>query len=179
MNIRPRVVKRIGGGGPPEGWWRGPAAVERAVRPTPLPPRCARSPFPASRGRMKLPLLVMTRPGQVAPPVVTAGLDPAIHAGFRPLRFAVLFDSRPVSMDHGGIGRAKRRRSSNGYARWRRRKGGARSLHHSLPACGETERAGEPTHRPGALAGAGQRNYQRASRGHGHRALGTLLCRES
>ena len=41
-------------------WWRGCAAVELAAvelasRPTPLPPRCARSPFPASRGRIKEP----------------------------------------------------------------------------------------------------------------------------
>src|SRR6202044_103502 len=84
MNIRPRGVNRIGGGGPPEEGWRGPAAVERAVRPTPLPPRCARSPFPASRGRMKLPLLVITRPGQGAPPLVISGLDPAIQSGLPP-----------------------------------------------------------------------------------------------
>jgi mevalonate pyrophosphate decarboxylase len=37
---------------------------------------------------------------------VIAGLDPAIHAELH------------FSMDHRGISRAKRRRSSNAYARW-------------------------------------------------------------
>jgi hypothetical protein len=51
--IRPRAVKRSGGGGPPEGWWRGHAASTLAARPTPLPPPCgiADAPHRRSRGR--------------------------------------------------------------------------------------------------------------------------------
>src|ERR1700677_4598099 len=72
--IRPRVVKRSGGGAqaasPPHFTQRmptqsvgygvcaveGAAAIELAARPTPLPPSCSagRSPSPASRGRMKV-----------------------------------------------------------------------------------------------------------------------------
>jgi hypothetical protein len=36
----------------------------------------------------------------------------------RLLRFTGLFDSRQLGMDHRVLGGAKRRRSSNGYARW-------------------------------------------------------------
>ncbi len=50
--IRLRAVKRSGGGGPCEAWWRGHAALRPAVRQRPLPPRCARSPLPAPRGGM-------------------------------------------------------------------------------------------------------------------------------
>src|SRR5438128_1678664 len=54
--IRPGAVKRSGGGGPPEGRWRGRAALRLVLRPPPLPPLCCaeRSPFPASRGRTNL-----------------------------------------------------------------------------------------------------------------------------
>src|SRR5208282_3027786 len=67
--IRPRGAKRSGGGGPPEareasaGWWRGHAALRVASPPTPLPPRFARSPFPASRGR-KISLLPIQQPAE-------------------------------------------------------------------------------------------------------------------
>ena len=70
-----RGATRSGGGGPcqrvrPEvagpmtgsAWWRGraarrhiaaePLSIDTSSRPSPLPPRCARSPFPAPRGRM-------------------------------------------------------------------------------------------------------------------------------
>jgi hypothetical protein len=51
--IRPRT--QCGGGGSPEGRWRGHAAAQQAASSSPLPPPCCagRSPFPASRGRMK------------------------------------------------------------------------------------------------------------------------------
>jgi hypothetical protein len=55
--IRPRAVKRSGGGGPSEGRWRGHAALELSVRPAPLPPSFTRfarfgwSPLPAVAGR--------------------------------------------------------------------------------------------------------------------------------
>ena len=68
--VRPRVVKRSGGGGPPQrvrpevagpmtssGRWRGRAAPELATRPAPLPPSfaccasCGWSPLPAVAGR--------------------------------------------------------------------------------------------------------------------------------
>ena len=49
----PAERKRSGGGGPREAWWRGRAAQRLTSLPTPLPPPFGRSPFPASRGRMK------------------------------------------------------------------------------------------------------------------------------
>ena len=52
---RPRSETERGRGSC-EAWWRGHAALRPAVRPSPLPPLgCAeRSPFPPSRGRMKM-----------------------------------------------------------------------------------------------------------------------------
>jgi hypothetical protein len=49
--IRPRT--QCGGGGPPEGRWRGHAELRLAASPSPLPPRYARSPLPAARGWTK------------------------------------------------------------------------------------------------------------------------------
>jgi len=46
--IRPRT--KCGGGGPPEGWWRGQAPT-LAARPKPLPPRLRAVPPPRCAGR--------------------------------------------------------------------------------------------------------------------------------
>src|SRR5580698_1540891 len=40
----------------------GASAAEQALRPRPLPPRCARSPFPASRGRIEAPPFPLPKP---------------------------------------------------------------------------------------------------------------------
>src|SRR5436309_170438 len=55
--VLPRVATRSGGGGPPEGRWRGRAAHASSVRLNtrlrmPPPPCSAWSPSPASRGRV-------------------------------------------------------------------------------------------------------------------------------
>ena len=52
------------------------------------------------------------------PPFVIAGRDPAIDTATRLGELTVRFALTPLDMDHGVIGKAKRRRSSNGYARW-------------------------------------------------------------
>src|ERR1700678_2008402 len=52
------------GRGPPEGWWRGRAALRRATRPTPLPPRFARSPLPAVAGRRERTSVKQRREGK-------------------------------------------------------------------------------------------------------------------
>jgi len=64
-------------------------------------------------------LAMTTYEAEALPHRVIAGLDPAIHWKPRLAGICRPVTASPhVSMDHRVIGGAKRRRSSNGHARW-------------------------------------------------------------